>query len=317
MDTKSKNDIMIIHGFTKFMRFGFSSFLLYKQKLPAFFKSDIPTYHEYAQAYFCISGEYAHTVDEDTYKCTAGDVVIIPPGSFNSISVSERGAEIINLIISIDAYLDKDIGKYISTICATHLFAFSKELGFFPLIHTSLSQASFKICREALLLLSEKGIAMQRKYDCVEKMFSCPEFCISEQRKTRAKKVSEKYLLPVLHAMVYISKNYPQRITSEKLCEVSYLCRTNLFAFFKRYLGISYTHYLLMMRIRNASLLIINTSYSIAYISDKCGFSDVSHMSKWYKKYRHELPHEERARQPQILSEQRKLALTHDFWDEL
>ncbi len=82
----------------------------------------------------------------------------------------------------------------------------------------------------------------------------------------------------------YIHSHYPEDIVFEKMAKTFGISRTLLFSEFKRYTGFTPAVYLMKIRIRQAKLLLANTSLSIEAVSMQTGFNDAGHFSQIFKK---------------------------------
>lgn len=106
-------------------------------------------------------------------------------------------------------------------------------------------------------------------------------------RRTKANLVvapSQKIIKECHFIEQYINKHYHEDITLELLSEKAYMNKFYLVHAFKQYKGISPINYLIRLRIQQAKELLETTNYSIASISDSCGFSSQSYFSQVFKK---------------------------------
>ena len=120
--------------------------------------------------------------------------------------------------------------------------------------------------------------------------------------------------MPLLAAITYIQENYPRKISGENLAKASGFCRTNVFTFFKKYLGISPAIYIVMTRVLRAQFAIAHTQYSLQYISDMCGFATISHMTNCYKRYKGVLPKNDRARMKEFRKRYPNIHISHNYF---
>lgn len=96
--------------------------------------------------------------------------------------------------------------------------------------------------------------------------------------------VGEKNYQTVLPAIHYIDENYASEITLNDLAKLCTMSLTNFRRIFTTVCGISPIQYLLDVRIRRASELLHQSSYSIAEIAQLCGFKDVEYFCRTFKK---------------------------------
>jgi len=84
--------------------------------------------------------------------------------------------------------------------------------------------------------------------------------------------------------LFYISENYQDKITVQKLADISHLSRCYFSTIFKEGTGYSPYEYILNYRIQAAKYLLQNTYDSIEKIASECGFSDTSSFIRAFKR---------------------------------
>ena len=82
--------------------------------------------------------------------------------------------------------------------------------------------------------------------------------------------------------------------------------------FFKRQLGVSFLEYLLRLRLREATVRLVNSEDGVAHIASSCGFADIKAFNVAFKKHFHTTPSEYR-KQAKEMGRKTKL---HD-WKEI
>lgn len=87
----------------------------------------------------------------------------------------------------------------------------------------------------------------------------------------------------ILEIQRYIDKHYSENILINELSKKFYISSCYLSHKFKDITGLSPKQYLSLTRLKNASLLLINTNLSISEISSKVGFNDVNNFIKKFK----------------------------------
>lgn len=100
---------------------------------------------------------------------------------------------------------------------------------------------------------------------------------LSEKQKNNSTEVISSLL-------DYIHSHYSGKIVFEQMAKTFGISRTLLFSEFKRYTGVTPAAYLMQVRIRQAKLLLSNTSSSIEAISAQVGFNNAGHFSQIFKK---------------------------------
>lgn len=82
----------------------------------------------------------------------------------------------------------------------------------------------------------------------------------------------------------YINENYSKKITNNTIGNKFNLHPNYISAVVKKHTGIPMHQYVMQKRISAALSMLMTKKYSVGEISEKCGFSDIYHFSKTFKK---------------------------------
>jgi AraC family L-rhamnose operon regulatory protein RhaS len=104
----------------------------------------------------------------------------------------------------------------------------------------------------------------------------------------------DTYSRLAVDVIYYLQSSYSQKITVERLAEEFHTNRTSLLNDFKKYTGQSVNQYLIQLRLTMASTLLRDTELSVEEICERTGFSDISYLSKVFKKKLNHTPSEYR-----------------------
>lgn len=85
-------------------------------------------------------------------------------------------------------------------------------------------------------------------------------------------------------AIQYITENYKENITIEKLSELSHLSKSYFMNRFKQYFSIGAMEYIIQLRIKSACEALQNSNKTITQISSECGFNNLSNFNRQFKK---------------------------------
>lgn len=248
--------------------------------------------HDYPQVWYCLSGTYTHQVGDQVYKCTKGSVILVPSGVFHGFWISDNeSAELVEQSVMYDIFLDTPIDRYQNAAANLFLPPFAAELGIsFPAyrMFSQESQAAFEahISWFASLIFNLHNVTPNVQiYEKLEAIFSLPEFALPEEYREKAAWLVQLRLRPMLRVLAYLNLHYPEKIVEKDLLQVAAVCRTDLYQYFKCLTGYSCFDYLRWLRICHAADYMTNTTYSLSYISDICGFSNPPHMSRIFRNY--------------------------------
>ena len=112
--------------------------------------------------------------------------------------------------------------------------------------------------------------------------------------------------------IAYIDENYQQKIELEDIAKIGGYNVNYTSQFFKRQLGVSFLEYLLRLRLREATVRLVNSEDGVAHIASSCGFADIKAFNVAFKKHFHTTPSEYR-KQAKEMGRKTKL---HD-WKEI
>jgi len=86
------------------------------------------------------------------------------------------------------------------------------------------------------------------------------------------------------NALKYIDENYTKEIDIKELAKQEHISYAYFRTIFKKKTGTSPNQYIIMLRLRNASILLKQTELSIKEIAGSVGFSDQMYFSRIFKK---------------------------------
>ena len=86
----------------------------------------------------------------------------------------------------------------------------------------------------------------------------------------------------VARAQHYIEQHYSEKITVELLAGLTYISSSSLSHKFKSEMGVSPIDYLLEVRLQKAQNMMRRKNVSLTDVAESCGFSSLSHFSKYF-----------------------------------
>jgi len=98
----------------------------------------------------------------------------------------------------------------------------------------------------------------------------------------------------VKYMMLYIHKNYADKLTLDQIAEAANISKRECLRCFQEVLNITPFHYLMEYRVRKASEQLRDTKQSISEIGYNCGFSSTSYFAKLFRELRGVTPSEYR-----------------------
>jgi AraC-like DNA-binding protein len=83
----------------------------------------------------------------------------------------------------------------------------------------------------------------------------------------------------------YMMKNYHEEVTLQQIADLVHMAPASVSRFFKTATGLTLFEYLNKIKIDLARQLLLNTDLSVVDISYDCGFNNLSHFNKQFKKF--------------------------------
>jgi len=250
-------------------------------------------FHDFPQLWYCIDGEFSISINGEISKFTTGTLAVIPAGVVHTVHTKETYAHVFAADITYDIFLKTEPDEYLNA--KNHLFvhAFTQKsndkLRIFSL--NKASQMLVQNLLSQLVVLSttyNADISAIRK--TLEDIFLLPELASTGKELAKAEHLWHAKITPVLSAIKYVNEHYQEKILIDDILKMFAMGHTVFFSSFKKILGITFGSYLQIRRLHACHSLMVNTTFSMSYISDMCGFSNQSHMERAYKKYSGVLP---------------------------
>ena len=118
-----------------------------------------------------------------------------------------------------------------------------------------------------------------------EKMLlAVTEDLIRETLEYAAEEKKSKDIKPIREIKKYIEENYMEEISLGQLAELVDMNASYLSSVFKKETGMTYSEYLILCRVQQASRLLVETNLSIGEIAHQSGYQDARYFSKQFSK---------------------------------
>ena len=85
-------------------------------------------------------------------------------------------------------------------------------------------------------------------------------------------------------------KNYNEDINLDEIADIAHMVPASVCRFFKASTGLTVFEYLNKIKIDYSRQLLLNTDLNIVNISFDCGFNNLSHFNKQFKKFNDKTP---------------------------
>ena len=118
-----------------------------------------------------------------------------------------------------------------------------------------------------------------------EKMLlAVTEELIRETLEYAAEEKKSKDIKPIREIKKYIEENYMEESSLGQLAELVDMNASYLSSVFKKETGMTYSEYLILCRVKQASRLLVETNLSIGEIAHQSGYQDARYFSKQFSK---------------------------------
>lgn len=223
-------------------------------------------YHPDFEVYYLTDGVCRYFIHNKTYRLTAGDIVVIPPGLIHKV-IYESDSHSRMLFNCTADFLPPSVRNVVDRIT------------YFPQSPETAKQIAslYRRIREAVAKPDEFWEDSLRCH--VSQLFLL-------MAKSSTHPVSRPVGSPFVEkAVEYIRANYMYRLTLPETARHCAVSPEHLSRVFKRETGFGFNEYLNLYRLKKAeSILKSGKAGSIAQVASLCGFSDSNYFSNAYKK---------------------------------
>lgn len=266
--------------------------LLYKATPPTEQPESLIHYHDCYELIFYVSAKLEAYLDDVHYSINSHDLLIIPPRKIHKIIYAER----CNYVRYVFYFTQEQIqNAFLPSMMQKALFLFR-------------DRGQHKITLSAHDYIRINNI-FRNMYEHIKEMSAGNYYLITNYASILLQELyllygnlpdssEDRILTPVEQILNYINENYSQQITLDSLAEKYYLNKSYICRIFRKTMGISLVTYLQYKRILEAQTMLLNSDKPIIDIAMDCGFSNVQHFYRVFKKITNLTPIEYKKHQP-------------------
>lgn len=238
-------------------------------------------WHPEHEILYVVKGKLHLTLGQNEYYAKTGDMFFIQGGTFHS-GIASDACEYHCFVFDLDRLIpEKHICREFSQQLNTQAVKINELLGNNPegLYQIYLALADRLIVnKQEMYEFAVTGLLMQFMGTLIEK----GKFV----RRTQPTEHTLKMLSNLRNVLYKIDNEYHTQLTLEQLAEVANLSPNYFCRFFKKVTSRSPIEYLIAYRINIAEYMLRTTDHSMTDIALSCGFTDVSHFIKYFRKYK-------------------------------
>lgn len=244
-----------------------------------------PTIPYDARLFFCYNGSGLIRVKDTVYQMESENILLIPSGMSYHLYTPEY--KVIYIAVNFDYTLENVDKKQPIPPAEQSLYnpiqrlehiQFHDNLAFNDVIYLKkagrLSNRLLRLEQE----YSQKFLYYERLSSNIlaEVLFECARMLSSQKYSYNHESIAK--------VIGYIHENYRQEITNQEIGKMLDLHPNYVNSIFKSFTGIPLHQYVLRVRISHAIELLLTGELSIGEIAINCGFCDIYHFSKCFKK---------------------------------
>ena len=228
--------------------------------------------HDFVEIVYIIEGTGRQCVDDEEFEVKAGDLLFINYGCTHAFHIEEKLVAY-NLMIRVD-YFTKNMIKDDNLFYMLALTSFEKiqhELNAkSPLVCFDYSERDdiFNLFKNIEFELSQKELGKSLILDSYINIILCKVF-----RKIFVKDGDKDLLIPQ-DILDYINEHFNEKISLSDLSQRCFYNPAYFSRLFKKAFNMSFTDYIMDLRLKHCCELLKNSDYTIDRIIAECGFSD-------------------------------------------
>ena len=228
--------------------------------------------HDFVEIVYIIEGSSRHYINDEEFEVNAGDLLFINYGCTHAFHIHEKMVAY-NLMIRVD-YFTKNMMKSDNLFYLLALTSFEKiqhELNDkSPLVTFAYSERNeiVSLFENVEKELSKDELGKALMLDAYINLLLCKVF-----RKIFVKDGEKDRLIPQ-DILDYISQHFNEKISLSDLSQRCFYNPAYFSRLFKKAFNMSFTDYIMDIRLKHCCELLKTTDYAIATIIYECGFSD-------------------------------------------
>jgi AraC family L-rhamnose operon transcriptional activator RhaR/AraC family L-rhamnose operon regulatory protein RhaS len=250
-----------------------------------------PHDHDFYEINIVLHGSGKHVIEGNEISVSKGDVFVIPPQTVHSYYDTDW-LDVYHILIHNDYMMNnrEEAQKIPGFLEFTEIEPFLRTSASSSMI-LHLSQNKLQELISELSLIEDGGaydtqeLAPLKMHTALKIIYSL-SYALYQQLNNDQKKSQNKYEYAIIMVLEFIHKNYAEKITVDTLYKMTYLSRSTFLRSFMQICSCTPMEYLNRYRCKKAKELLEAGGYSKTEIAHRCGFYDLSHMERNFKKYK-------------------------------
>lgn len=237
------------------------------------------THADFSELVIVLEGRAVNVVGEEQFHVEKGDVFVMGRGSSHSY-IKAKNFRICNIMFDFDALLKAGLDvKELEGFHALFLIDPLSPDGFKSRL--KLSSENFREIRKTITAtLEEYESDSPAKFSMLFAYFVQIVVKLSRLYDTVP---MQKETAGIAAAAAYMERHFGEKITAEKLTEISHYSQRHFIRLFSECYKTSPNKYLQNIRIKHACVLLAQTNKPITEIAASCGFNDSNFFTRTFK----------------------------------
>ena len=214
-----------------------------------------------------ISGCIDILIEGETYRCEKGEMAIIPPLTYHSVTVCKASKyRRITALFDGNSLADAIVQRLTANVKGSPIFSFDALQFMIESLHNAITKDDIKTYSPLA-----QAIAMQIIYVCAEE----------DVRNHRQDEENDGNLLQT--AIKYVDQHIKDKISLEDMAQALFISRSSLCHIFSERMQISPKQYIIQKKMAYATMLIENGT-PMTQAARAIGYDNYSNFYRMYKK---------------------------------
>lgn len=246
--------------------------------------------HDYIQMWYMLGGSCHHHFNGRDFTMQKGDLFILPPNTLHYITCdSNPENELITCEFS-ESFINENVGGSDKSTLFNITFL-EPILIDYNLIKPSISFSGEAakniegILNELLFEYQKQDVFFSTLIKAnILKLLALIAREYEKNSTAERDQLFNKYRTAINDALDYIDNHYADKLYLEDICRIALMSPSSFSSIFKQITGLTFTEYLLYLRVVKSRTMLEDSEYSISDISRECGFNNTEYFHRAFKK---------------------------------
>ena len=246
-----------------------------------------PHWHYFAEFLYILDGSAEVTCDGRSYTVKKNEFIILFPSTVHSIFPASDGLKMF-AGIKFDTAKFPDTSSYAPSVSGIFRYAAQENMQ----IHFNAEEAESFHCREIFSDCANESMNYRYGRDVIQRsqiyrlIFAVVRYWMDSGLDMGKCPVNSPDICGIENVAEYIDSSLAENLRVADIARKCHMSYSGFAAKFHESYGMSCKEYIELMRIYKAEEYLIFTDHDLAFISERTGFADSSHLIRSFRKYR-------------------------------